>query len=125
MPEDQPVVDEELTAEDAEQNNPGNNIRDEVVQTETRRNLPRSFFKENQHERNQCHVKRVELRQPRNNDRREAVAARRVRRNRVLVARNNDEAAQTADRTRDQHRPERNFRYVNPRVARRVPLMLL
>ena len=104
MPEDQPVVDEEFAAENAEQDNPRDDVCDEVVQTEARRDLSRTLFKEDQHERDQRHVERVELRQPCDDDRREAVAARRVRCDRVLVARDDDEAAETADRTRDQHR---------------------
>ena len=120
MPEDQPVVDEEFAAEDAEEDDAGDDVCDEVVQTETGRDLTGALFKEDQHERDQCHVEGIELCQPCDDDRREAVAACRIRCDGMFIACDDDEAAETADRAGDQHGTDRDLRDVDTRVARGI-----
>ena len=69
------IVDEELAAEDEEQNNAGDDLRDVFVQAEVGSDLHRALVEERQQRRDQDHDKRVHLGQPCDDDRGEAAAA--------------------------------------------------
>ena len=69
------IVDEELAAEDEEQNDAGDDLRDVFVQAEVGSDLHRALVEERQQRRDQDHDERVHFREPRDDDRGEAAAA--------------------------------------------------
>ena len=91
-----PVGDKELAADDEEQDDARQDVREGLVQLEGLRDLPGAPAQEGEQEAGQDHPDRVEFRQPGDHDRREAVAARKGRRQRVVRAADQQEARDAA-----------------------------
>lgn len=75
MSEEELVVDEEFRAEDAEEDNAGDDVGYVFVKSVGRRYLTCPLFKEHEQESDECHEERIELREPRNDYRGESVSA--------------------------------------------------
>lgn len=69
------IVDEEFAAEDEEQNDARDDLRDVFVQAEVGSDLHRALVEERQQGRDQDHDERVHLGEPGHDDRGEAAAA--------------------------------------------------
>ena len=96
---DDAVVDEELTAEDEEEDDAGDDVGSVLVQRVGGRNLRRAALQEHEQEGDQRHIEGVELCQPGHDDSREAAPIGGGRGNRLILARDDEEAAQAADGT--------------------------
>ena len=60
------ILNEEFTTDDKEQNDCGQDITDRGIDAEIRRDLPRARIKKGYEEGGQYHNQRIELREPRN-----------------------------------------------------------
>ena len=117
---DDAVVDEELTAQNEEQDDAGDDVGGVLVQRVRRRDLRRTALEENQQERDERHIEGVELGQPCDNNGREAAPVGGRRGDGLILAGHDQEAAQAADRAGDQHRAHRNAADVDARIPRGV-----
>ena len=121
MTEHDLIIYEELTADNEEKYDRRYDIRDRAVDLEFCRDLRRSDFEEGNKRGRENHDERIELRHPRNEDRRETDRTDRVRRaDRAVNAADDQKSDKTADRAGKKHRSDDDFLDVDSYIKRGV-----
>ena len=118
--EDQTIVDEELAAQHAEQQQAGDDVGDRGRDAELRLQRFGALGQNGQHQRDRDHCKGIELAEPRHRDGGEAHAVGHAVVKRTIGAGDDDEADNTADCAGQEHGAHHDAADVHAGIARRV-----